>query len=117
MSAGVEAPRIQGIAHVEDRQRRPGAPSRAVDAPPHNRSLAMRCGLGAPTQLPWFPTSPAYDEAKNRTFTFDLDKVRSLLEQAGVSSASVDFNYSSAIPELGSMAQILQADVQKIGSR
>jgi peptide/nickel transport system substrate-binding protein len=72
-------------------------------------------GLGTPTQLPWFPTSPAYDETKNRTYTFDLDKARSLLQQAGVSNASVDFNYSSAIAEFGSIAQIVQADAQKIG--
>jgi len=72
-------------------------------------------GLGEPTQLPWFPTSPAYDAATNRTYTFDLDKARSLLQQAGLSNPSIDFNYSSAIAEFGSMAQIIQADVQTAG--
>jgi peptide/nickel transport system substrate-binding protein len=90
----------QALQHAVDRQR-------IADT--------VLLGLGAPTQLPWFPTSPAYDEAKNRTYTFDLDKARSLLDQAGISNTSVDFNYSSAIPEFGSMAQIVQADAQKIG--
>ena len=72
-------------------------------------------GLGDPTELVWFPTSPAYDVTKNRTYTFDLDKARSLLQQAALSDASIDFNYSTAIAEFGSMAQIIQADLQKIG--
>jgi peptide/nickel transport system substrate-binding protein len=72
-------------------------------------------GLGEPTQLPWFPTSPAYDAARNRTYAFDLDKARSLVQQAGLSNVQLDFNYSSAVPEIGSMAQIIQADLAKIG--
>jgi peptide/nickel transport system substrate-binding protein len=71
--------------------------------------------LGEPTQLPWFPTSPAYDAEKNRTYAFDLDKAKSLIQQAGLSNVQVDFNYSTALAEVGSTAQILQADLARIG--
>jgi peptide/nickel transport system substrate-binding protein len=72
-------------------------------------------GLGEPAQLPWFPTTPAYDAAKNRTYTFDLEKAKSLLQQAGLSNVAFDFNYSSAVAEVASMAQIIQSDLAKIG--
>jgi peptide/nickel transport system substrate-binding protein len=72
-------------------------------------------GLGAPNNLPWYPTSPAYDAAKDKTYTFDLDKARSLLQQAGLSDVRLDFNYSTAVAEAASMAQIVQADLAKIG--
>jgi peptide/nickel transport system substrate-binding protein len=71
--------------------------------------------LGDPTELPWFTTSPAYDAEKNRTYAFDLDKAKSLIQQAGLSSVQLDFNYSTALAEVGSMAQIIQADLAKIG--
>ncbi|MBV9582326.1 MAG: ABC transporter substrate-binding protein, partial [Chloroflexi bacterium] len=72
-------------------------------------------GLGAPNNLPWFPTSPAYDAAKDRTYTFDLDKAKSLLQQTGLSTPSIDVNYSTAIAEFGAIAQIIQADIARIG--
>jgi len=71
--------------------------------------------LGDPTELPWFPTSPAYDTAKNQTYSFDLDKAEALVQQAGLSNVEMDFNYSTAVGELASMAQIIQSDLAKIG--
>ena len=71
--------------------------------------------LGDPTELPWFSTSPAYDAEKNRMYAFDLDKAKSLIQQAGLSGVQLDFNYSTALAEVGSMAQIIQADLAKIG--
>lgn len=76
---------------------------------------AVLLKLGEPTELPWFPTSPAYDADKNRTYAFDLDKAKSLIQQAGLSNVQLDFNYSTALAEVGSMAQIIQADLAKIG--
>jgi len=71
--------------------------------------------LGEPTELPWFPTSPAYDAAKNQTYAFDLDKAKGLVQQAGLSNVQLDFNYSTALAEVGAMAQIIQGDLAKIG--
>lgn len=72
-------------------------------------------GVEKPLTLLWFPTSPAYDAAKNKTYTFDLDKARSLLGQAGVSAIELDFNYPSVTPDFGRVGQIWQADLDKIG--
>jgi peptide/nickel transport system substrate-binding protein len=72
-------------------------------------------GIGSPQNLPWWPTSPAYDEAKNRTYGFDLDKAKALLQQAGAAGLQLDLNYSTAVPEQATMAQIIQADLAKIG--
>jgi peptide/nickel transport system substrate-binding protein len=72
-------------------------------------------GLSEPVDLPFAPTSPAYDAADDHFYTFDLDKARALLAGAGVGSATIDFNYSSASAEAASTAQIYQADLAKIG--
>jgi len=73
-------------------------------------------GLAQPIDLQWSPSSPAYDAAKNKTYTFDLDKARSLLQQAGVSGLSTDVIVTAASPinSLGFL-QIYQADLAKIG--
>jgi peptide/nickel transport system substrate-binding protein len=72
-------------------------------------------GLGEPGDLCWHPTSPAYDAAKNQLYTFDLARAKSLIEQAGLSNAEMDYNYSPAVPEHADLGQILQADLAKIG--
>jgi peptide/nickel transport system substrate-binding protein len=68
-----------------------------------------------PLTLLWFPTSPAYDAAKNQFYAFDLDKARAALAGAGVSTASVDFNYPSTNPEYALIGQIWQADLARVG--
>jgi peptide/nickel transport system substrate-binding protein len=75
-------------------------------------------GFGSPPQdLPWSPSSPAWDPSKNTRYTFDLDRARSLLGQSGVSNAEFDINYALAgfSSEYGSLASILQADLASIG--
>ena len=73
-------------------------------------------GFAQPVNLQWSPSSPAYDAAKNKTYNFDLDKAKSLLQQAGVSGLTTDIIVSSASPlnTLGFL-QIYQADLAKIG--
>lgn len=72
-------------------------------------------GMTQPISLPWPPQSPAYDAAKNQTYSFNLDKAKSLLASAGVSNLQLDFLYSSISPELANMAQMYQADLASIG--
>ena len=72
-------------------------------------------GLTEPVDLPFAPSSPAYDATDDHFYTFDLDKARALLASSGVTNASLDFNYSNASNEAGSTAQIYQADLAKIG--
>jgi peptide/nickel transport system substrate-binding protein len=71
--------------------------------------------IGSVCDLPFAPSSPAYDAAKDQFYTFDLDKAQALLEASGVSSPSVDFSYSSVSTEWAGIAQIYQSDLAKIG--
>ena len=72
-------------------------------------------GLVGPEDLPWPANSPAYEAAKNNLYAFDLDKAKSLLDQAGVSNLQLDFVYAPVIPEYQTIAQIYQSDLAKIG--
>jgi peptide/nickel transport system substrate-binding protein len=72
-------------------------------------------GLVGPEDLPWPTTSPAYEADKNARYTFDLDKAKALLAQAGVSNLSLDFVFAPTLPEYATIAQIYQSDLAKIG--
>jgi peptide/nickel transport system substrate-binding protein len=72
-------------------------------------------GLVGPEDLPWPANSPAYEAAKNNVYAQDLDKAKSLLSQAGVSNLTLDFAYAPTTPEYGTIAQIYQGDLAKIG--
>jgi peptide/nickel transport system substrate-binding protein len=74
-------------------------------------------GLGEPSNLPWSPTSPAFDADRNRTYSFDLDRSQALLARAGVGDVELDLDYSTDSPEVATMAQIVQADLAKLGVR
>ena len=72
---------------------------------------------GGPVDLPWPTASPAYDASKNQTYSFDLDKARSILQSAGVENMNLDINYSTAgfSAEYAQLAQIYQSDLATIG--
>jgi peptide/nickel transport system substrate-binding protein len=72
-------------------------------------------GLSRPATLPWIPTSPAYDAATANYFTFDLDKAKALLAQAGVGPFAMEYLISPNFPELSTFGQIYQADLATIG--
>jgi peptide/nickel transport system substrate-binding protein len=72
-------------------------------------------GLVGPEDLPWPTNSPAYEAAKNSMYTFDLDKAKSMLSQAGVNDLQLDFVYAPTAPEYATIPQIYQADLAKIG--
>ena len=74
-------------------------------------------GQSQPTVLPWAPSSPAYDDALNDAYAFNLDRARELFE-AGVAQGaptSAVLNINSGTPQMLLMGQILQADLAKIG--
>jgi len=73
-------------------------------------------GFSAPTALPWGPGSPAYDANALSKYPFDLNKAKRLLTDAGVTPGT-KFNIAvnSSYPFGSAMAQILQADLRKIG--
>jgi peptide/nickel transport system substrate-binding protein len=72
-------------------------------------------GIGSTCDLPFAPSSPAYDSAREHFYDFNLEKAQALVEASGVSKPSVDFNYSSVSAEWAGIAQIYQSDLDKIG--
>ena len=67
--------------------------------------------------LPFPAQAPASDATRNQRYTFDLDKARSLLSASGVVNPEIDLVYSNT--SFGDtntpLAQIVQADLQRIG--
>jgi peptide/nickel transport system substrate-binding protein len=73
--------------------------------------------VGMPKNIPYYPSSPAYDAAADQHYGFDLDKAKSLLASSGLSNVEMDFNINatSDATEWSSISQIYQADLAKIG--
>jgi peptide/nickel transport system substrate-binding protein len=66
--------------------------------------------------LPWGPSSPAYDETKNKAFAFDLDKAKSLLQQAGASNIVLEnIIIKGSYPQQETFLQVYQSDLASIG--
>jgi peptide/nickel transport system substrate-binding protein len=66
--------------------------------------------------LPWGPSSPAYDAAKNKAFAFDLDKARSLLNQAGATNIELEnIIIKGSYPVQETFLQVYQSDLAQIG--
>jgi peptide/nickel transport system substrate-binding protein len=72
-------------------------------------------GLTKPQDLPWPTNSPAAEPQKNTQVTFDLDKAKSLLAEAGATNWTLDLLHSAVSLEASGFAQIYQADLGKIG--
>src|SRR4029077_765857 len=65
--------------------------------------------------LPWIQGSPAYQDDRANYFTFDLERAKSLLAQAGVGPFTLEYLISPNFPELPDFGQIYQADLASIG--
>jgi peptide/nickel transport system substrate-binding protein len=73
-------------------------------------------GVATPINLPWSQSSPAFDASRNNAYPYDLDKARSLLKEAGVSSFETDILVIGiAQPQLLAFTQIYQASLAEIG--
>jgi peptide/nickel transport system substrate-binding protein len=72
-------------------------------------------GLSKPQDLPWPAASPASQPEKNNLVSYDLDKARSLLAEAGATNWTLDLLYSAVGLEQAGFAQIYQADLAQIG--
>ena len=100
-----------------DRQQE-GAPGPQLRHRPQAlRRTPVLQGFSEPQVLPWPPHSPAYDAAKNSTFTYDLDKARKLVDESGLKGAEVDviYNADGVASQFAALSQIMQADAAKIG--
>jgi peptide/nickel transport system substrate-binding protein len=73
-------------------------------------------GTATPIDLPWSSTSPAFDAAKNGVYGYDLDKAKSLLQQAGVSGLETGVLVNGiGAPQVLAFSQIYQASLAQIG--
>jgi len=77
----------------------------------------MKGLVGEPRDLPWAAASPAFDSAKNKFYTFDLDKAKALVAQSGLTNIEFDIAWATAgySGEYAALAQIMQSDFAKIG--
>jgi len=73
-------------------------------------------GTSTPINLPWSSSSPAYDASKNSVYTFDLDKARALLKDAGVTNLETDILVNGiGAPQVLAFSQIYQDSLASIG--
>jgi peptide/nickel transport system substrate-binding protein len=68
----------------------------------------------APISLEWYRGTPMYDAARENFYAFDLDKAKSLLQQAGVGNFTMDMVLIQSI-ESAPLVQIYQADLKTLG--
>jgi len=68
----------------------------------------------SPISLEWYRGTPMHDPARENFYSFDLDKSRALLSQAGVGPFKMDM-VLIASPESSSLVQIYQQDLAQIG--
>jgi peptide/nickel transport system substrate-binding protein len=73
-------------------------------------------GTAVPINLPWSQSSPAYDASKNNTYSFDLDKAKSLLKDAGVANMETDILVNGiGAPQVLAFSQIFADSLASIG--
>ncbi|MDI9916338.1 ABC transporter substrate-binding protein [Rhodococcus sp. IEGM 1379] len=69
---------------------------------------------GYAVNLPWPKSSPAYDAAKNSTYTRDVAKARGLVSEVGA-LPTIPLTYAGASPDFEAAAQIVQANLAEAG--
>jgi ABC-type transport system substrate-binding protein len=67
-----------------------------------------------PFCLPWPKPSAAYEEDKVNFYEFDLDKARSMFDEAGVGTLNTGLLLSTVAPEIVEFGEIMQSDLGKI---
>lgn len=73
-------------------------------------------GFSKPVQTPFHDSSRTlYDPSRTNLYPYDLDRTKSLLEEAGVSNLSFECLNSTAYKQLSQVLVTLQQDLQSIG--
>ena len=73
-------------------------------------------GFGRPACIPWPRQSIGYDSVQDQAYSYDLNRARSLLQQAGWdTSREVPLLIPSFLRLTNSLAEILQADLSSVG--
>jgi glutathione transport system substrate-binding protein len=75
-------------------------------------------GIGSPTVVPFPDYSPAYDPRWNDIYKYDLNKAKELIAKGGYPSGfEAKILIVSTNPLHSAIAQVLQADLAKIGCK
>src|SRR5262245_30804437 len=72
-------------------------------------------GVSEPTALPFSRASAAYDPSALDRYAFDLKKAKELLDRAGIKGGKAELLSLPQFPELLAIAQIIKADLAKVG--
>jgi peptide/nickel transport system substrate-binding protein len=72
-------------------------------------------GVSQPTVLPFSRASTAYDPSTLTKYPFDLNRAKELFAKAGVTAGKAECLALPQFPELPAIAQLLKADLVKIG--
>lgn len=72
-------------------------------------------GNGAPASLPWTPSSSAFDESLNNTYSFNTDKAKAIFTDAGVLGEPLNIYYDSSNSITSGIAQIVVYDLGQAG--
>jgi len=73
-------------------------------------------GVGGPTVQMVTPGSPGYDRKLDAEYGYNPGKAKDLLAQGGAATGlKLNFLTSTSTPELPQIAQIIQADLRKVG--
>jgi len=86
----------------------------AIDRERINSSVFA--GYGEASSLWWTRRDPGWSEAQSRAYTFDPDRARALIEQAGAVGSEVVFDVRSILA-VRSMAEIVRYDLENVGLR
>jgi peptide/nickel transport system substrate-binding protein len=72
-------------------------------------------GVSEPTVLPFSRASAAYDRSIPAKYPFDLKRAKDLLDRAGLAGGKAECLALPQFPELPAIAQVIKADLAKIG--
>jgi peptide/nickel transport system substrate-binding protein len=73
-------------------------------------------GIGEAHSIPWPKNSPAFEADLVKSYKYDLDKAKKLVQESGVSNPAVTIVTSGTTsPNWVTLAEIVQADLSKVG--
>lgn len=72
-------------------------------------------GVGNPTSIVWPPAAPTYDEEQASRYGFDLDRARSLLDEAGVSGFELTVFIEESAAQMVPATEVVRADLAELG--
>ena len=72
-------------------------------------------GVAAAECLPWETNSLAFDASKNKAYTYDPEKAKSLLAQSSLTNLEFDLVTNTGSAETDALAQLYQASLTNLG--